>query len=140
VIQYVVVCACTGRVEPIAYLEDDRESGGRLTVRPGGDSTAQLIIGAIPTIDGEPALGPLPAGTIETGWKECSVSETAWDSGRFTWVIRCNQCRKQVQMSDVNYSAIADALATNLDVLARCDEGYLIPLGVLLHHLGTLNR
>ena len=31
-IKYVVVCSCSGPVEPIAYLDDERPVGGALTV------------------------------------------------------------------------------------------------------------
>ncbi len=32
VIKYVVACACDGKIEPVAYIDDTRPTGGSLTV------------------------------------------------------------------------------------------------------------
>lgn len=134
---YVLVCGCTGQA--IAYLDDDRAAGGRLTVRSVRGSQ-QTVIAARPTIEGMPPIELLPHEVIAKEWAEHDVSETLWDDGHFNWAIHCKHCGKNPQMSDATFATVADELAEALDTLAAVPDvdgttRYLIPFGVLCSRL-----
>jgi hypothetical protein len=140
---HVVVCGCTGRIEPIAYLDDDRASGDVLAIRAVRPWQKQSVIAAPPEIDGAPMAELFADGVIEAMWAEHQVSETVWRGGHSTYTIRCAGCGVQAQMSDAKYSAIADELATKRDEFAAVatDDGrrHVVPLGVLCHMVKHIN-
>jgi hypothetical protein len=116
-IRYAVVCACTGHIEPLAYIDDDRHGGGGVTVTaPQG--AGQIVIG-YQTRQGFP---PPVHDTVARTWANSNVSQTVWadtgdyaDTGRSQWTIRCNGCSKQAEMRAETLERIADELATELD-------------------------
>jgi hypothetical protein len=138
-IKYLVVCSCSGHIDPVAYINDDRAAGGHLTawsVRSGDTQT----VTAPRTIDGEPLPQPLVFKTIAKEWEAHNVSTTVWEGGNFTWAIRCAKCAKNAVMSDVTFATIADALAKTLGTRAVVPDAdgelcYLIPLNVLCSRL-----
>jgi hypothetical protein len=111
-INYVVVCACTGQIEAIAYIDDNRPIGGSITVTAPDPAMKQIIsaIGYHPQVENWRA----PDGYVASKWAERNVSETVWDwdtIGTGPWVIRCARCQAQAQMSRANMERIADRLA-----------------------------
>jgi hypothetical protein len=116
-IRYVVVCACTGHIEALAYLDDDRPAGGALTVTaPQG--AAQIVIG-YQSREGSPPPGH---GTVARTWANSTLSKTVWadtgdyaDTGRSQWTIRCNGCSEQAEMRAETLAVIADELAAELE-------------------------
>ncbi len=118
-IKYVVVCACTGHIEALAYLDDDRAAGGALTVTaPQG--AGQIVIG----YQTRPGFPPPGHGTVARTWANSTVSKTVWadtgdyaDTGRSQWTIRCPGCPNQAEMRAETLALLADELATELDKL-----------------------
>jgi len=144
--RYVVACACTGQVQPLAWLDDDRAVGGELTVRAAHGS-AQVIFGHRVTDE-------LPAPdhqAVATAWTDNLVSETYWDSGRLNWTIVCVGCRKQAQLSEKSLADIADELAGGRDAMPAVptpdpddpsviEQRHMIQLGALCRRLARNKR
>jgi hypothetical protein len=113
-IKYVVVCACGGQAEAVAYIDDNRPIGGSITVSAPTPQNKQIISasGYHPEIeDWRP-----PEGYVARKWAEHNVSETVWnwDEMRTGWTIRCGRCRQQAQIPHAKLVDIADAMAANL--------------------------
>lgn len=108
-IHYLVVCKCTGQIEPIAYIDDNRPIGGRVDVMAMKPAMKQIIsaIGYNPDIENWRA----PDGFAATKWGNYNVTETVldWESGRATWAIRCLDCQDQAQMSSTTLERIISA-------------------------------
>jgi hypothetical protein len=108
-IEYVVVCACDGKIEPVAYIDDNRPTGGAVVVSAAADPEGKQIISATgyhPEIENWRA----PDGYIAGKWAERNVSETLWDDTRTGWTIRCGRCRQQAQMSQATLERIVGAI------------------------------
>lgn len=109
-IRYVIVCACGGHIEPVAYIDDNRPIGSAITVTAPDPAMKQIIsaIGYNPEVENWRA----PDGYVAGKWVERTVSETVWDWDDSTgWIIRCHHCRDQAQMSRATLDGIADRLA-----------------------------
>jgi hypothetical protein len=115
-LSYVVVCACTGQMEAVAYIDDNRPIGGSITVSAPTPDSKQIISGTgyHPQVENWRA----PEGYVVSKWAEQNVSETIWDwddDVRTAWVIRCDHCQDQAQMSRRKLEGIADRMAANLN-------------------------
>jgi len=109
-IEYVVVCACTGQIEAVAYIDDHRRAGGSVIVSGPGDPEKKQIISATgyhPELENWRA----PDGWVAGKWAERNVSETVWngEGTRTGWTIRCSRCRQQAQMSQATLDRIVGA-------------------------------
>ncbi|BBY67918.1 hypothetical protein MPRI_01050 [Mycobacterium paraintracellulare] len=133
-IRYVVVCGCTGSIEPIAFIEDHRPSEhpqsalrGFITVT--GPSTQAIVSGLASTM-------AIPQDEANTRRKTANVSEIFWSDGHVEWTLRCLHCSVQVQMHRDRIRATVDRLAVgDWQVLSSPDgdepEPHIVPLGVL---------
>ncbi len=113
-IRYAVIC-CTGAA--LAYLDDDRATGGGLTVTaPAG--AGQIVVG----YQAREGFSAPDYGTVARTWAGATVSQTVWaddgdyvDDGRTQWTIRCPGCPNQAQLRADTLALIADELAAALD-------------------------
>ena len=114
-INYVVACGCTGQMEAVAYIDDNRPIGGSITVLAPTPEAKQIIsaTGYHPEIEDWRA----PGGYVANKWAEANVTEIVWDFDemRTGFTIRCGRCHQQVQMSAATLAGIADAMAANLN-------------------------
>jgi hypothetical protein len=112
---YVVVCTCAGQIEPIAYIDDNRPADGPITVSAVDPEGKQII--SAPGYHPEVKNWRAPDGYIAGQWADRTVTEIVWDweDMRTGWVIRCDHCQSQAQMSHTTLERIADLLAANLD-------------------------
>lgn len=111
-IRYVVVCACDGKIEPVAYIDDDRSAGGAVTVSGPADTDKKQIIFA-PGYHPEIESWRAPDGWVASKWAERNVSEILWDETqtRTGWIVRCDRCgEQQAQMSQSTLERIVDAI------------------------------
>ena len=77
-IEYVVICACTGReIEPVAYIDDHRRTGGSVCFGAADPEKKQIIsaTGYHPELENWRA----PDGYIAGTWAQRNVSETIWN-------------------------------------------------------------
>jgi hypothetical protein len=115
-IRYVVVCACGGQIEPVTYIDDSRPVGSAVTVTAPDPAMKQIIsaIGYHPEVENWRAPDAYVAGK----WGDRAVSETVWDwdddDMHTGWVIRCDRCQDQAQMSRATLDGIADRLALSV--------------------------
>lgn len=147
-IQYVVVCACTGHIEALAYLDDDRATGGALTVTAAPGATEQIVIG-YQAREGFTAPGH---GAVAGTWPGATVTKTIWedtgdyaDAGRTQWTIHCHGCSRHPEMNTDTLTLIADELAAAPDELPEvmCPDPaasvevprHILQLSVLLRRL-----
>jgi hypothetical protein len=105
---YLVVCSCTGQIDPIAFIDDDRLGGGTLTIAAAKPEMKQIIsaIGYHPQIENWRA----PDGFAADTWANYNVTEIIldWEKTRRRWIVRCLNCNTQAQMSDATLQRIAD--------------------------------
>lgn len=134
--RYVVMCGCTGSLEPIAYIDDHRPGEhpqstlrGQITVT--SPSSQKLASGL-------PSTLAIPEDEANAKRKAANVTEIFWGDGHVEWTLRCLECKKQAQMKRDTIRAIADQLAESLDdwpVVQIPDsdepERHMIPLRVL---------
>jgi len=136
--EYAIICCAAEPVAPIAYLDDARASGGRLSVQPQASGDAQVVFATGPAFESDPPP-VVPYAASAKSWRSTTVSETLWADGHTSWVIRCLRCGRQAQLSDGTAAVIADELAANRAALACVPHGdtecYLLPFGVLLRRL-----
>ncbi len=126
-VKYIVVCTCTGSVEPVALIDDCRPVG--VTIRGIGEDDTQVVFAAA------------AEQRVAQWWPERSVTETVWQDGHSTWAIRCTACGQQVQLADKKLVDIAGEFASTADawpLVPSLGEGedahrHMIPLGVLCH-------
>ena len=148
-IKYLVVCSCTGKIEPVAYLDDDRPIGGALRV----DAPVGQMIVIAPELGGgeEPRDQPDEYTAMFTKTNVTRTHWNRWGDPHVTWVIRCGDCSTQAQMSQVTYGLVADQLAAQLGMVANLpvptvsdpsatEQRHVIPLGVLCRMVTRENR
>ncbi len=138
-IRYVVVCACTGELRPLALLDDDRAAGGPVTLRPAQTATKQMFIGTT-LLDGSSAHDH-----IARQWATKEFSQNG--SG---WTIRCGYCGPdQAQINQRTLPRIVDRLAAMLaatpDEFPRVpvsdhERRHIVRLGVLVRALARKLR
>jgi hypothetical protein len=108
---YLVVCSCTGQINPIACIDDDRLGGGTLTIAAANPKMKQIISasGYHPQTEKWRA----PDGFAADTWASYNVTETIldWEKMRRRWIVRCLNCNTQAQMSDGTLQRIADKFA-----------------------------
>jgi hypothetical protein len=115
-IEYVVGCGCRGALEPIAYIDDKRPIGGRVTVTAPTPEEKQIIS----AVSHHPEIEDwrVPDTWVASKWGACKVTEIMW-AGRedavIGWTVRCHNCSRQVQINQANLEAIADTMAANLN-------------------------
>lgn len=145
-IAYVVMCGCTGSLEPIAYIDDHRpgehpQSALRGLITVAAPSSQKLASGL-------PSALAIPIDEVNAKRKTANVTETYWADGHVEWTLRClRSCGMQVQMNRDTIRATADLLAESLskwpvvyapdrDELGR----HMIPLRVLCTMVPQQNR
>lgn len=107
---YLVVCSCTGEIDPVAFIEDHRAvaAGGGLVIASAKPGMKQIVsaVGYHPEIENWRAPDGFAAGT----WADYNVTETVldWDTMRRWWIVRCLKCHTQAQVSDANLRRIVD--------------------------------
>jgi hypothetical protein len=113
-IKYVVVCGCSGSIEPIAFINDDRPIGGDVTITAARPGEKQIIAakGYKPGTED----WRVPDRWVASKYPEGSITEIMWTStdereSAIGWVVRCGKCGQQVQMKQTKLRAAADALA-----------------------------
>jgi len=152
---YLIVCTCTGQIEPLAYMDDVRPGIHTICLRPVSDDDEFLLKGTQPD-----AL----AGALRR------LSDHAVSITNAMHAIRCRSCGRQAEISNGNFVAIANHLAVQAEkgVLASVvvpesepaadvvldtgqsppvwmawqppeeAERYIVPLSVLCKHLSGL--
>jgi hypothetical protein len=112
-IKYVVVCACAGQMEAVAYIDDNRPIAGSITVSARTPERKQII--SATGYHPETENWRPPEGYVARKWAERNVSETVWDwnETRTGWTIRCDRCRQQAQIPHAKLADIADRMAAN---------------------------
>lgn len=121
---YAIIC-CTGNA--IAYLNIGRK-GRRVKVTPA--EPAHMTIAVNPVVDGNPTWPPGQFHEMVTAAAvERQVTEVAWPTHR-SWIIRCNSCTEQAQVSGRNLPALAVRLQSRGD-WPVIDKVRIVPLGVL---------
>lgn len=142
-IRYVVVCGCTGCIEPVAYINDNRPIGAALTVTGTTLESKQIVsaTGYNPTVENWRA----PDKFVTDKWAERDVTEIMWNDTRLGWTIRCQHCRKPAEIRETTLAVIADELAANLDpTVVPCphpedptqlEQRHVVQLGSLLCRL-----
>ncbi len=95
---YVIICSCTGSIEPLAFLDDARPSTVGVVVRPvsGHDRVTWIP----PRRRGE---------LTRADYADLSGSAVGFAGDLHT--VRCAACRDQAQMSTSSLAGIADTLA-----------------------------
>lgn len=126
---YLIVCGCTGEVAAIAFLDDNRDSGGRVTFRPVSGASDAVLGAGVATARDQGAM----YRALVAGYADHAVSEAIWPRGT-SWVVRCPHCKRQAQIGDA--AALVDTLDTGEDwaVVPAGDDGRkrsVVPLGVL---------
>ncbi len=109
-LRYVVVCSCTGSIEPIAYIDDARPAA-EITVDAVSEGRKRTVsqIGYRP---GD-ARWRAPDGFEVESSKSFNVTRTVldWDDMTSWWMVRCVECDTQAQMNDTNLRRIGDKFA-----------------------------
>jgi hypothetical protein len=108
-VRYLVVCKCTGRIEPIAYIDDNRPTGGRVAVSATNPAMKQIISARGFHTDYENWRAP--DAFAATLWVGYNVTETVldWETGCTTWTIRCIHCDEQAQMSSTTLERVLES-------------------------------
>ncbi len=128
-IKHVVACGCTGQMEAVAYIDDNRPIGGSIVVSAPTPEGKQIISATGYHPDPEKENWRPPEGYVARKWAEANVSETVWDWGemRTGWSIRCGRCHDQAQIPHAKLIDIADAMAANRNPDALMPAPDLVP-------------
>ncbi|WP_264992408.1 hypothetical protein [Mycobacterium montefiorense] len=144
-IRYVVMCSCTGSLEPIAYIDDHRPSEHPQSILRGlititGPSSQKLASGL-------PSTLAIPKDDANAKRKTANVSEIFWGDGHVEWTLRCLECEVEVRMHRDTIRRVADELAAGLDQCPlvklpdpKEPERHLIQLGVLNDRVSRQDR
>ncbi len=149
---YVVVCACDGRIEALAYIDDNRPAGGSITVSAPTPENKHIVsaTGYNPEVEDWRA----PDKFVTDKWAEHPVTETMWNDSRFGWTIRCERCGRQAQINEVKLTVIADEAAAHLavdpdappvptpgvDDPSAIEHRHVIQFGAMLSRLSRFTR
>lgn len=135
-IRHLVVCTCGGKVSALAVIDDQRATGGALTVT-GAEAGGKHIVAATGYRPGVKNWRA-PDSFVTDKWAENTVTETIWSDERLGWTIRCSGCRKQAELNSKTLQAIVDEMsqgASHASVELVDGDAFLLPLGVLCRRL-----
>jgi hypothetical protein len=135
-IRRLVVCTCGGKVSALAIIDDQRPTGGGLTVTEAEAGGKHIVAatGYRPGVKNWRA----PDSFVTSKWAENTVTETMWSDERLGWTIRCPGCRKQAELNSKTLQVITDEMAqgeAHASVKLVDGDAWLLPLGVLCRRL-----
>ena len=147
-ILYVVMCGCTGSLQPVAYIDDHRPADHPQSVLRG------LITVSAPTsqtlVSGMASTVAISKEQAQERWSETNLTKTFWTDGHVSWTLRCLACGKQAQMRRETIISIADKLALvdpsspEMPYISMPDpdepERRMIQLGVLCDRIPASER